>query len=162
MFEEDEETGALVPSHHPFTTPLEEYEGHLEKDPATVRARAYDLVLNGVELGSGSVRIHEQELQTRVFKALGIGGEEAREKFGFLLDAFDYGAPPHAGIALGLDRMVMLLAGCGNIREVIAFPKSATGACPLTGAPSTPDLRLLDDLGLKLAKKGGDGQGDDS
>jgi aspartyl-tRNA synthetase len=155
MFDEDEDTGDLVPSHHPFTTPQEEYEGHLEKDPRSVKARAYDLVLNGVELGSGSVRIHDRGLQARVFKVLGIGSEEAREKFGFLLDAFEYGAPPHAGIALGLDRMVMLLAGMTNIREVIAFPKSATGGCPLTGAPAEVDPRLLADLNLDLRKKKG-------
>jgi aspartyl-tRNA synthetase len=155
MFDEDEDTGVMVPSHHPFTTPREEYEGHLEKDPRSLKARAYDLVLNGVELGSGSVRIHDRGLQARVFEVLGIGEEEAREKFGFLLDAFEYGAPPHAGIALGLDRMVMLLAGMTNIREVIAFPKSATGGCPLTGAPAEVDPRLLADLNLALVKKKG-------
>ncbi len=150
MFEKDDETGELIPSHHPFTTPLEVYEGHLEKDPASVKACAYDLVLNGTELGSGSVRIHNSTLQARVFDALGIDKEDARKKFGFLLDAFEYGAPPHAGIALGMDRFVMLLAGMENIRDVIAFPKTATGSCPLTGAPSDPDPAMLKDLGLEM------------
>jgi aspartyl-tRNA synthetase len=152
MFEEDEETGELVPSHHPFTMPKEEYEGHLEKDPKNLNSKAYDLVLNGVELGSGSVRIHQRELQSRIFTALKINEERAREKFGFLLDAFEYGAPPHAGIALGLDRLVMILAGVTNIREVIAFPKTASGGCPLTGAPTSVDEDLLSDLGLALKK----------
>jgi aspartyl-tRNA synthetase len=153
MFEEDEETGELIPTHHPFTTPREEYEGHLEKDPRTLKARAYDLVLNGYELGSGSVRIHRRDLQTRVFRALNIDEETAREKFGFLLDAFEYGAPPHAGIALGMDRVVMILAGMDNIRDVIAFPKTTTGGCPLTGAPTRVDPVLLAELGLTLEDK---------
>jgi aspartyl-tRNA synthetase len=153
MFEEDEETGALIPTHHPFTTPHEEYEGHLEKDPRTLKARAYDLVLNGYELGSGSVRIHQRGLQTRVFKALGIDEDTAREKFGFLLDAFEYGAPPHAGIALGMDRVVMILAGMDNIRDVIAFPKTTTGGCPLTSAPTRLDPALLEELGLVMKEK---------
>jgi aspartyl-tRNA synthetase len=153
MFDEDEETGELVPSHHPFTTPREEYEGHLEKEPGTLMARAYDLVLNGFELGSGSVRIHNQDLQSRVFKVLGIDEETARRKFGFLLDAFEFGAPPHAGIALGLDRTVMLLAGMENIRDVIAFPKTTTGGCPLTGAPAEVDPALLDELKIELKDK---------
>ena len=150
MFEEDEDQGGIVPSHHPFTTPKEAYEGHLEKDPKTLPSRAYDLVLNGIELGSGSVRIHERELQARIFTALGISDDEAREKFGFLLDAFEYGAPPHSGIAIGLDRLVMLLAGATNIREVIAFPKTATGGCPLTGAPAPVEAATLDELGVAL------------
>jgi len=136
MYELDEKTGRYVPAHHPFTKPE---DGFLEKvavDPGSVRAHAYDLVLNGVELGSGSIRIHDQALQQKIFETLGIGPEEAREKFGFLLDAFDYGAPPHGGIAIGIDRLIALLLGHENIREVIAFPKTATASCLLTGAPA--------------------------
>jgi aspartyl-tRNA synthetase len=153
MFESDEETGALIPSHHPFTSPVEVYEGHLEKDPASLKARAYDLVADGFELGSGSIRIHDGHLQKRVFKALGIDEDAAREKFGFLLDAFEYGAPPHAGFALGIDRLVMLLAGVDNIRDVIAFPKTTSASCLMTSAPSDVPDELLDELGVKLAKR---------
>jgi len=150
MFDKDEETGDFTPSHHPFTMPREEYEGHLEKDPKTLKSRAYDLVLNGVELGSGSVRIHDRNLQTRIFKSLKIDEETAKGKFGFLLDAFEYGAPPHAGIALGLDRMVMILAGMTNIRDVIAFPKTASGGCPLTGAPGQVENVNLEELSIEI------------
>jgi aspartyl-tRNA synthetase len=153
MFEIDEDTGALIPSHHPFTSPVEDYEGQLEKEPQTLKARAYDLVLDGFELGSGSVRIHQRELQSRVFRALGIGEELAREKFGFLLDAFEFGAPPHAGFAVGMDRIVMLLAGADNIRDVIAFPKTTSASCLMMRAPSEIPDELLDDLGIELAKK---------
>ncbi|HZL98668.1 MAG TPA: aspartate--tRNA ligase, partial [Planctomycetota bacterium] len=128
MFERDEETGALSPAHHPFCMPREQYPGQLEQDPAALPARSYDLVLNGVELGSGSVRIHDSALQHRVFQAIGLPEAEIRERFGFVLDAFRYGAPPHAGFAVGLDRLVMILAGEESIREVIAFPKTATAA----------------------------------
>ena len=153
MFETDEETGDLIPSHHPFTSPIERSEGQLESDPASLKARAYDLVADGFELGSGSVRIHDKTLQTRVFNALGIDETVAREKFGFLLDAFEYGAPPHAGFAVGLDRLVMLLAGADNIRDVIAFPKTTSASCLLSGAPDHIPDELLDELGIKLAKK---------
>ncbi len=153
MFETDEETGELIPSHHPFTSPIEEEEGQLEKNPASLKARAYDLVADGFELGSGSVRIHDKTMQTRVFKALGIDEAMARLKFGFLLDAFEYGAPPHAGFAVGLDRLIMLLAGADNIRDVIAFPKTTSAACLLSGAPDHIPDELLDELGVQLAKK---------
>ncbi len=138
--------------HHPFTMPnAEDLEaGLVESDPTRVRSVAYDLVCNGWELGSGSVRIHRSDIQQRVFDALGIGAEEAQEKFGFLLDAFQYGPPPHAGFAFGIDRLVALLAGETNIREVIAFPKTQKGADPLTEAPAELEQRILDELGLRV------------
>jgi aspartyl-tRNA synthetase len=138
--------------HHPFTSPnLEDMEaGLIESDPTKVRSVAYDLVCNGWELGSGSVRIHRSDVQQQVFDALGIGEEEARRKFGFLLDAFRYGPPPHAGFAYGIDRLVALLAGETNIREVIPFPKTQKGADPLTEAPTELEPRILDELGLRV------------
>lgn len=138
--------------HHPFTSPnAEDMEaGLIESDPTKVRSVAYDLVCNGWELGSGSVRIHRPDVQQRVFDALGIGAEEAQEKFGFLLDAFRFGPPPHAGFAYGIDRLVALLAGETNIREVIAYPKTQKGADPLTDAPSELEPRILDELGLRV------------
>ena len=145
MFERDEETGALSPAHHPFCMPKEQYPGQLEQDPASLPARSYDLVLNGIELGSGSVRIHDSALQHRVFQAIGLPEHEIRERFGFVLDAFRYGAPPHAGFAVGLDRLVMILAGEESIREVIAFPKTATAADLMTAAPTeVPDAQLAE------------------
>ena len=132
--------------HHPFTAP----SGDLDADPGTWRSRAYDLVWNGTEIGGGSIRINTAEVQTRVFEALGLGEDEARERFGFLLDALSYGAPPHGGIAFGIDRIVALLAGRDSIRDVIAFPKTASGLDPLTGAPAAVDDRQLDELGLRL------------
>ena len=145
LFERDAETGELTPAHHPFCKPKEAYAGQLEQDPAATLAHSYDLVLNGIELGSGSVRIHDSELQHRVFQRIGLPEREIRERFGFVLDAFKYGAPPHAGFAVGLDRLVMILAGEESIREVIAFPKTATAACLMTGAPtSVPDKQLAE------------------
>jgi aspartyl-tRNA synthetase len=134
------------PMHHPFTSPT----GDLDADPGTWRSRAYDVVLDGWELGGGSIRINRTDVQQRVFDALGIGPEEAQERFGFLLEAFRYGAPPHGGIAFGIDRIVALLAGRDSIRDVIAFPKAASGVDPLTGAPAPVDDRQLRDLGVKL------------
>ncbi len=149
MFEWSEDEGRYVTAHHPFTTPLEEYEGQLVKDPGVVKARAYDLVLNGWELGSGSVRIHRRDVQQRVFESLGIEAEEAKRKFGFFLEAFDYGAPPHAGIALGLERLLALLLGRSNIRDLVAFPKTASASCLMTGSPTEVPQATLDELGLK-------------
>jgi aspartyl-tRNA synthetase len=154
LFEDLDEDGSPIPAHHPFTMPHDDDIDLLSSsDPAEllkVRSQAYDLVLNGWELGSGSVRIHRSDLQQRIFGLLGIGEEEARAKFGFLLDAFRYGAPPHAGFAFGIDRLVALLVGEENIREVIAFPKTQSGADPLTEAPTPIDPRYLDELGLRL------------
>jgi aspartyl-tRNA synthetase len=142
-----------VPNHHPFTSPAPEFVDDFEKRPGEATTRAYDIVLNGTELASGSVRIHDAELQRRVFRFLGISDEDAEEKFGFLLRGFRFGVPPHAGIAPGLDRVVMLLCGERSIREVIAFPKTQTGADPMTAAPAPYDEAALEDVGLRLAPK---------
>ena len=138
--------------HHPFTAPRPEFEDKLASDPEACLARAYDLVLNGSEVGGGSIRIHKPEIQAKTFEALNIGDEEAREKFGFLLEALEYGAPPHGGLALGFDRLVTILAKQSSIREVIAFPKTQKAACPLTDAPSRVDRGQLLELGLRVEK----------
>ena len=138
------------PSHHPFTSPRPDDLGFLEERPLDVRARAYDIVLNGTELGGGSIRIHRRDVQERVLRLLNIGADEAREKFGFLLDALKYGAPPHGGIALGLDRLIMLLLGLDSLREVIAFPKTQKAVELLTGAPAPVDERQLRELGIRV------------
>jgi len=150
LFEWSEEEKRFVSMHHPFTSPHEDDLGLLETEPGKVRAKAYDLVLNGAEVGGGSIRIHEMDIQRRVFKTLGLTDAETEEKFGYFLEALGYGAPPHGGIAHGLDRLVMFLAGEESIREVIPFPKT-TGALDLmTGSPSAVEDRQLDELGLKI------------
>jgi len=150
LFEGIDDAGRPVPAHHPFTMPVEADIDLLDTDPMAVRSQAYDLVLNGWELGSGSVRIHRPDVQQRIFSLLGIGPEDAQRRFGFLLDAFRYGAPPHAGFAFGIDRLVALLAGEENIREVIAYPKTQSGTDPLMGSPTTVDPDDLAVLGLRV------------
>ena len=150
MFEWSEEEGRYMSAHHPFTLPQANTAHELEGDLAKVRAIAYDIVLNGYELGGGSLRINQKELQERMFKALGFSAEEANDQFGFLLEAMDYGFPPHGGLAIGLDRFVMLLAGEENIREVIAFPKNNKATDPMTQAPSTVALKQLEELNLQV------------
>ena len=144
----DEEEKRWVSNHHPFTAPMDEDLPKLETDPGSVRAKAYDLVINGYECGGGSIRIHSPEVQQRVFSVLGMTSEQARQRFGFLLDALKYGAPPHGGIALGVDRLTMMLAGTGNIRDVIAFPKNQKARDLMTNAPAPVDPKQLKELGL--------------
>jgi aspartyl-tRNA synthetase len=150
MFSWDETEKRWDALHHPFTSPLDEDIPILESDPGNVRARAYDLVLNGLEIGGGSIRIHSSDVQSRVFRALGLGDDEAREKFGFFLEALEYGTPPHGGIALGLDRIVMLLAGGTSLRDVIAFPKTTAARALFEGAPVPVDPRDLRALHLEV------------
>ena len=147
-----EEDQRFVACHHPFTGPHPEDLDLLETDPGSCRAQAYDIILNGFELGGGSIRIHDDETQARMFKAIGLDPQEARDQFGFLLEALAFGAPPHGGIALGLDRLVMLLVGASNIREVIAFPKTAQARCLMTSAPSTVNPRQLKELGIQVSE----------
>jgi aspartyl-tRNA synthetase len=146
MFEFNEGEQRWDAMHHPFTAPLGSFD-----DPGSLRSRAYDLVVDGWELGGGSIRTHTAEVQQQVFEAIGLSEEEAQARFGFLLEALRFGAPPHGGIAFGLDRVVALLAGRESIRDVMAFPKTASGGDPLTGAPAPVDERQLRELGIKLA-----------
>ncbi len=150
QFEWSDEEERFVAMHHPFTMPMDEDLEKLESDPGSVRAKAYDIVLNGTEIGGGSVRIHQADVQSRMFKALGLTDETANEKFGFLLDAFKYGVPPHAGLAYGLDRLVMLMAKRDSIRDVIAFPKVKDASCLLTNAPDVVDEKQLDELSIDI------------
>jgi aspartyl-tRNA synthetase len=150
LVEWDQEEKRYTSVHHPFTSPVESDMGLIETQPEKVRSRAYDLVLNGTEIGGGSIRIHQQEVQRRVFDALGISAEEAQEKFGFLLEALQFGAPPHGGVAFGLDRLVMLMCGAGSIRDVIAFPKTQKATCLMTNAPSEADVNQLLELCLTV------------
>ena len=149
LLEWDEDADRFFAMHHPFTAPLAEDLGLLANDPGAVRARAYDVIMDGVELGGGSIRINNAKVQQQMFTALGITEEEARERFGFLLEAYRYGVPPHGGIALGIDRMIMLMAGRDSIRDVIAFPKTTSASCLMTEAPSGVDERQLEELGLQ-------------
>jgi aspartyl-tRNA synthetase len=149
LVEYDTEEKRYVAMHHPFTSPMKDDLDKLQSAPGEVRARAYDLVLNGNEIGGGSIRIHSKEIQEKMFKMLGINKEEAESKFGFLLDALQYGAPPHGGIAFGLDRIAMILAGASSIRDVIAFPKTQKATCLMTQAPSEIDPKQMGELKLK-------------
>ncbi len=155
LLERDEDAGRYTAVHHPFTAPHDDDLDRLEREPLAVRAQAYDLVLNGIELGGGSIRIHRPDVQARVLALLGMSESEAHARFGFLLEALAYGAPPHGGLALGLDRLVMLLAGVDSIREVIAFPKTQRAACPLTDAPTPVDPLQLRELGIRVVEYGG-------
>jgi aspartyl-tRNA synthetase len=150
LFHYNDEEQRLDSEHHPFTSPLPKDLPLLDTDPLAVRAQAYDLVLNGNEIGGGSIRIHDPELQKKIFQHLNIGEVEAREKFGFFLDALSYGAPPHGGIAMGFDRIVMLLCGESSIRDVIGFPKTQKGVCAMTDAPGAVDQKQLRELGIKI------------
>ena len=150
LFEYDEETDSYHAMHHPFTSPKEEDAHLLKTEPEKAKANAYDIILNGVELGGGSIRIHDREMQEDMFRALKMSQEEIDEKFGFLVEAFKYGAPPHGGLAYGLDRLVMLLTGEKSIREVIAFPKNQAAQCMVSEAPGIVDTEQLDELGIKL------------
>lgn len=150
MFDRDDHTGRWMALHHPFTAPKTDQVGLLESDPGACESRAYDMVLNGTELGGGSIRIHREDVQRKIFKLLNISDESAEDRFGFLLQALKFGCPPHGGIAFGLDRLVMLMTGADSIRDVMAFPKTQTAACPLTAAPSAVDQAQLNDLALRI------------
>ncbi len=150
LLEYSEEEGRFVAMHHPFTMPMEEDLKYIDSDPGRVRAKAYDIVLNGVEMGGGSVRIHQADIQSKMFEVLGFTQERAQEQFGFLLDAFRYGVPPHAGLAYGMDRMVMLMVGADSIRDVIAFPKVKDASCLMTEAPAAVDEKQLEELGIAV------------
>jgi aspartyl-tRNA synthetase len=152
MFEWDEAEGRWNAAHHPFTSPHEEDMDKLESDPGAVRSLAYDVVLNGTELGSGSIRIHRQDIQSKIFKAMGMSPEEQQARFGFFLEALQYGTPPHGGIALGLDRIVMILAGAESLREVIPFPKTAKAVDLMVDAPTPVSERQLKELGIAVKK----------
>lgn len=153
LLEYSEEQGRFVAMHHPFTMPMEEDLALIDTDPGAVRAKAYDIVLNGTEMGGGSVRIHQSDIQSKMFEVLGFTKEQANEQFGFLLEAFKYGVPPHAGLAYGLDRMVMLMVGADSIRDVIAFPKVKDASCLMTEAPSPVDEKQLKELGIEVSKE---------
>jgi aspartyl-tRNA synthetase len=152
MLEWDEEENRYVAVHHPFTAPMDEDLELLDTAPGKVRAKAYDIVLNGYELGGGSIRIHRRDIQQKMFELLGFTPEDSQERFGFLLDAFKYGVPPHGGLAFGLDRIIMLMSGASSIRDVIAFPKVKDASCPMTDAPNVVEQKQLQELGIDIIK----------
>ena len=153
LLEYSEELGRYQAMHHPFTMPMEEDLPYLDSEPGRVRAQAYDIVLNGTEIGGGSIRIHRSDIQEKMFETLGFTKEDANEQFGFLLDAFRYGVPPHAGLAYGFDRLIMLMAKEDNIREVIAFPKVKDASCLMTQAPGVVAPEQLEELGIEVTAK---------
>ena len=153
LLEYSEEDGRFYAKHHPFTSPMDEDLEFIDSDPARVRAKAYDIVLNGNEIGGGSIRIHDSAIQSKMFELLGMGEEEAKEKFGFLLEAFKYGVPPHGGLAFGFDRLVMLALGIDDIRDVIAFPKVQNASELMTGAPAPADGKALNELSIAVTKE---------
>ena len=150
LFEYDEEEGRFVAKHHPFTHPMDEDIELLDKDPSKVRAKAYDIILNGSEIGGGSLRIYDTSLQQKMFEKIGFTKEEAWARFGFLMEAFEYGTPPHGGLAYGLDRLVMIMAGCDSIRSVIAFPKVQNASELMSNAPDVVDEKQLEELGINI------------
>jgi aspartyl-tRNA synthetase len=154
LLEWSEEEERFVAMHHPFTMPMEEDLQYLDSDPGRVRSKAYDIVLNGTELGGGSIRIFQEDIQEKMFEVIGLKKEEARDRFGFLLQAFQYGVPPHAGLAFGLDRMIMLMVQADSLRDVIAFPKVKDASCLMTNAPDRVEEGQLLELGIRLADTG--------
>jgi aspartyl-tRNA synthetase len=154
MFEYELASAKWVPAHHPFTAPHEADMANLVSDPASVRANCYDIAMNGLELGSGSIRIHRKDVQQQIFASLGISEEEARARFGFFLDALEYGTPPHGGVALGLDRIIMLLVGAASMREVIAFPKTAKAVDLMAESPTTVQEQQLKELHIRIVQRG--------
>jgi len=152
MFERDVETNSIVATHHPFTRPKDEDLKYMDEDPTKMLSYAYDIVINGYEAGGGTLRIYDQNVQKKIFNILGLNDEQVKDKFGYFVDAFQYGTPPHAGMAFGLDRLTMILAGTDNIRDVIAFPKNLAGVCPMSGAPTEVTQQQLDELGIKFDK----------
>ena len=158
LLEYSEEDGRFYAKHHPFTSPMDEDLQYIDSDPGRVRAKAYDIVLNGTELGGGSIRIYDSKIQSKMFEVLGLTEEEAKEKFGYLLEAFRYGVPPHGGLAFGLDRLVTLLLGLEDIRDVIAFPKVQNASELMTKCPSEPEPSALAELGLAIVKEDADNE----
>ncbi|MEG0687363.1 MAG: amino acid--tRNA ligase-related protein, partial [Hungatella sp.] len=153
LLEYSEEQGRFVATHHPFTMPMDEDWHLIDTNPGAVRAKAYDIVLNGTELGGGSVRIHQADIQSKMFEVLGFSKEDAYSRFGYLLNAFKYGVPPHAGLAYGLDRVIMLMVGADSIRDVIAFPKVKDASCLMTDAPTQVEEKQLKELGIEISQK---------
>ena len=155
MFERDVETNSIVATHHPFTRPRDEDLKYMDEDPTKMLSYAYDIVINGYEAGGGTLRIYDQNVQKKIFNILGLSDQDVQDKFGYFVNALQYGTPPHAGMAFGLDRMTMILGGTENIRDVIAFPKNLAGVCPMSGAPNKVTRQQVEDLGIKFMDEEG-------